>query len=208
MFDVDWCVGKLTVAIVLVFPILSHCFVGHGFILSGTTSCLHRTHQLWNYLSCTTHVVVICFSRCFIPPFFFLYFHGHFFYLSSKSFNIYTFSLSFISWLLLWVVKQLCNCTCNMLRLYGACLFHEWLLTVKCQYGLAGLRLVSCSICGVAMIGELDDIFKVGSVCFAGQTIFMSSRLNPIDHLDWEAARERRHSVVIVLMGRMTHTRN
>lgn len=43
------------------------------------------------------------------------------------------------------------------------------------------------------MIGEMDDISKVGSVSFSGQTVFMSRRLDPVDHLDWGAAGEGRH---------------
>lgn len=74
-----------------------------------------------------------------------------------------------------------------MLRLHGAGLFHEWILTFKRDDLLGGhvaLRLIPCSVSRVAVIRKMDDIPEVGSVSFSGQTVFMSRRLDPIDHLD------------------------
>lgn len=77
-----------------------------------------------------------------------------------------------------------------MLRLHGSCFFHERLLTFEGEDWLsvhAGLRLIPCSISCVAMVGEMDDILKVGSVSFR-QTIFMCCWLDSVDQLDWGAA--------------------
>lgn len=73
-----------------------------------------------------------------------------------------------------------------MLRLHRACFFHEWLLTFECEDWLGGL--VPCTIGGVAMVGELYEVFKMGNVSFSAHTIFLSSGLNPINH-DWGAVR-------------------
>lgn len=78
--------------------------------------------------------------------------------------------------------------TCDVLRLDGAGLFHERLLTVKREDCLSSqaLGLIPSSICGVVMIIEMNYVFKVGSVLpFVGQPILLSQRLDSIDHLDW-----------------------
>lgn len=75
-----------------------------------------------------------------------------------------------------------------MLRLDGAGLLHERILTVKCEdcLGSHALGLVPSSIRGVVMIVEMNYVFKVGSVLpFVGQPILLSHRLDSIDHLDW-----------------------
>lgn len=79
-----------------------------------------------------------------------------------------------------------------MLRLHGAGLFRESILTFKGEDFLSrhALRLIPCSISGVVMIVELDYVFKVGSVCFVGQTILLSHGLGAIDQ--WEAVGVRR----------------
>lgn len=81
-----------------------------------------------------------------------------------------------------------------MLRLHGAGLFHERILTFKGEDGLSShaLRLLPCSISGVVMIVEVNYVLKVGSVSFVGQTILLSHGLGAIDHLDWEAGGGRR----------------
>lgn len=78
-----------------------------------------------------------------------------------------------------------------MLSLDGACLLHEWILTLEREDGLGGhvLRLVPRSISVVAMVRQMDDVSKVSSVSFGGQAVFMPHRLDPIDHLDWGAAK-------------------
>ena len=83
-----------------------------------------------------------------------------------------------------------------MLRLHGAGLLHERLLTFKREYrlrGHAGLGTVPRSVGGVVVVGEVEDIFKVGGVSFSGDAVLMSHRLEPVDHLDWRAAGERGH---------------
>lgn len=97
--------------------------------------------------------------------------------------------------LICWKERILLNLlTCNMLRLHGAGLFHERLLTFKGEDGLSShaLRLFPCSISGVVVIVEVNYVFKVGSVSFVGQTILLSHGLDAIDHLDWEAGGGRR----------------
>lgn len=60
--------------------------------------------------------------------------------------------------------SEVFNCTCNMLRLHGACLFNEGVLAFKCEDGFVGngLRLVPCSISGVALIRQMNDISPNG----------------------------------------------
>lgn len=57
-----------------------------------------------------------------------------------------------------------------MLRLHGAGLFHERILTIKCEncLGSHALGLIPSSICGVVMIVEVNYVFKMGSVSFVG----------------------------------------
>lgn len=101
--------------------------------------------------------------------------------------------------LICWKVRTLLNLhTCNMLRLHGAGLFHERILTFKGEDGLSShaLRLLTCSISGVVVIVEVNYVLKVGSVSFVGEAILLSHGLDAIDHLDWEAGREK--SVVIL----------
>lgn len=73
-----------------------------------------------------------------------------------------------------------------MLSLHGACLLHERILTLEREDGLGGhvLGLIPCSISVVAMVCQMDEVSKVGSVSFSGQTVFVPHRLDPIDHLD------------------------
>lgn len=83
-----------------------------------------------------------------------------------------------------------------MLRLQGAGLFNERLLAFERKYwpgGHAGLRLIPCSVGGVAVVGEVEDIVKGGSVSFSVKAVFMSSGLDPIDHLDRRTAGGRRY---------------
>lgn len=81
-----------------------------------------------------------------------------------------------------------------MLRLDGAGLLHERILTFKREdrLGSHALRLLPCSISGVVMIVEVNYVVKVGRVSSVGQTILLSHRLDSIDHLDWKAGRGRR----------------
>lgn len=74
-----------------------------------------------------------------------------------------------------------------MLRLHGAGLFHERILTIECEncLGRHALRLIPSTIGGVVVIVEMNDVFKVGSVSFVGQPVLLSHRLDSIDHLDW-----------------------
>ena len=58
--------------------------------------------------------------------------------------------------------------TCNMLRLYGAGLSYERILTIKSKnrLGSHALGLLPAPISGVVMIVEMNYVFKVGSVSF------------------------------------------
>lgn len=78
-----------------------------------------------------------------------------------------------------------------MLRLYGAGLSYERILTIKSKnrLGSHALGLLPAPISGVVMIVEMNYVFKVGSVSFVWQPILWS---HSIDHLDWMAGGERR----------------
>lgn len=73
-----------------------------------------------------------------------------------------------------------------MLRLHGAGLSHERILTIKREncLGSHALGLITSSISGVVMIVEVNYVFKVGSVSFVGQPVLLSHRLDSIDRLD------------------------
>lgn len=84
--------------------------------------------------------------------------------------------------------------TCNMLRLNGAGLFHERILTVKCENCLVSPALgpIPSAIRGVVTIVEMNDVVTAGGVSFARQPILLSPRLETIDHLDWSAGGGRK----------------
>lgn len=73
-----------------------------------------------------------------------------------------------------------------MLRLHGARLSHERILTIKREncLGSHALGLIPSSISGVVMIVEVNYVLKVGSVSFVGQPVLLSHRLDSIDRLD------------------------
>lgn len=95
-----------------------------------------------------------------------------------------------------------------MLRLHGAGLFHERILTFKGEDGLSShaLRLLPCSISGVVVIIEVNYVFKVGSVSFVGQTILLSHGLDAIDHLDWEAGEGEECGYFMTIQSPVSHS--
>lgn len=144
-----------------------------------------------------TDATIICNTWCRIKPINSLWTNCFVLFSRTKLLGNGPFYASWADWLLLNIKScgknwSLSFCTCNMLRLQGSCFFRERIFTFKRKDRFSGhvIRLVPRSIRVVVMIGEMNDISKMGGVFFIGQPIFTSYRLDPIDHLDWKAVGE------------------